>query len=91
MVKNSPASAGGTWSGKIPSPGVEQLKACVLQFLSPSAGAPEPQLLSLRAATAGAQAPRPCAPQHERPPQRGAWARQGRVAPLAAAREKSTQ
>jgi len=79
--KNSPASAGGTWSGKIPGPGVEQLKACVLQFLSLNAGAHEPQLLSLRAATADAQAPRPCALQQEKPPRRGAWAPQGRVAP----------
>ena len=39
---------GGTQSGKIPALGVEQLKACILRFLSPSARAHEPQLLTPR-------------------------------------------
>ena len=55
------------WSGKIPH-AVEQLS-------------PWPQLLSMRAITTEALAPRAHAPQQEKPPQWEARAPQPRVAP----------
>ena len=40
-----------------------------------------PQLLSLRATTTEARVPRTCAPQQEKPPQRGAQVPPQKVAP----------
>ena len=51
------------------------------QLLSLSSRAREPQLLGPRATTTEARAPRACALQQEKPPQREAHARQRRAAP----------
>ena len=56
-------------------------KARALQLLSLRSRACEPQLLSPHAATTEARAPRACALQQEKPPQREARAPQPRVAP----------
>ena len=59
MVKNPPANAGDT--GSSPGPGRSHMLQSNL--------AREPQLLSLRATTTEARAPRARAPQQEKPPQ----------------------
>ena len=71
MVENPPANAGDT--GSIPGPGRSHMPQ--------SNEARVPQLLSLRAATTEARAPRARAPQQEKPPQWEARAPQQRVAP----------
>ena len=71
VVKSPPASAGDTGS----SPGLGRShmprsnSARVPQLLSLRSRAGEPQLLSPRATTTEAYAPRACAPQQEKPPQ----------------------
>ena len=59
VVKNPPANAGDT--GSIPGPGRSHMPR--------SKKARAPQLLSLRATTTEARAPRAHAPQQEKPPQ----------------------
>ena len=69
VVKNPPANAGDT--GSSPGPGRSHMpwsnKASVSQLLSLCSGAREPQLLSLRATTTEACAPRARALQQEKP------------------------
>ena len=83
VVKNPPASVGDTGS----SPGLGRShmlrsnKAHAPQVLSLCSRACDPQLLSPRATTTEAHAPRACAPQQEKPPQWEARAPQGKVAP----------
>ena len=67
------------WSGKIPH-AAEQLSPCTTTT-SLTSRAHEPQLLSLRATTTEARAPRALAPQQEKPSQGEARAPQQRVAP----------
>ena len=71
VVKNPPANAGDM--GSSPGPGRSHMlrsnEARVLQLLSLSSRARRPQLLSLRATTTEAHAPRACAPQQEKLPQ----------------------
>ena len=55
--------------------------ACALEPSSHNYWAHEPQSLSLCATTTAAHAPRPCAPQQEKPPQWEACSLQWRVAP----------
>ena len=71
VVKNLPANAEDT--GSIPGPGRSHMPW--------SNWARAPQLLSPRAATTEAHAPRARAPQQEKPPQWEACAPQQRVAP----------
>ena len=70
-VKNPPANAGDT--GSSPGPGRSHMPrsnyARAPQLLSLCSRAHEPQLLSLRATTNEARAPRACAPQQEKSPQ----------------------
>ena len=70
VVKNPPASAGDT--GSSPGPGRSHMprsnSARVPQLLSLRSRAREPQLLSPRATTTKACAPRARAPQQEKPP-----------------------
>ena len=83
MVKNLPANAGDM--GSSPGQGRSHMPQSnwtrVPQLLSLRSGACEPQLVSLRAATAEARTPRACAPQQEKPPQWEAHTPQQRVAP----------
>ena len=83
VVKNPPANAGD--SGWIPGLGRSHMswsyKARAPQLLSLRSRAGEPQLLSPRAATTEARAPRARAPQQEKPPQWEARTPQRRVAP----------
>ena len=69
VVKNPPANAGDT--GSSPGPGRSHMpwsnKARVPQLLILYSRAQESQLLSLRATTTEAHAPRACAPQQEKP------------------------
>ena len=71
VVKNPPANAGDT--GCSPGPGRSHTpwsnKAHAPQLLSLHSRACEPQLLSPRATTTEARAPRARAPQQEKPPQ----------------------
>ena len=71
VVENPPANAGDT--GSILGPGRSHMpqsnEAHVPQLLSLSSRAREPQLLSPRAATTEARAPRAHAPQKDKPPQ----------------------
>ena len=71
VVKNLPASAGDT--GSSPGPGGSHMpwsnKARAPQLLSLHSRACKPQLLSLRATTTKACAPRARALQQEKPPQ----------------------
>ena len=71
MVKNPPANAGDTGSspgsGRSHMPRSNETRAP--QLLSLRSGARKPQLLSPRATTTEARAPRTCAPQQEKPPQ----------------------
>ena len=71
MVKNLPASAGDV--GSIPGPGRSHMpqsnEARAPQLLSLHSRAREPQLLSPRATTTEACAPRARAPQQEKPRQ----------------------
>ena len=89
VVKNLPANAGDTGS----SPGLGRSHrlwsnwAREPQLLSLCSRARKPQLLSPRATTTEACAPRACAPQQEKPPQWEARTPQLRVDPLAATRE----
>ena len=61
VAKNPSANAGDT--GPIP----DLRRSHVLRDNSLSSRAQEPQILSLRAATAEDEAPRTCAPQQEKP------------------------
>ena len=74
VVKNQPANAGDM--GSSPGPGRSHMlwsnKVHALQLLSLHSRARMPQLLSLRAATTEAHAPRAHAPQQDKPPQREA-------------------
>ena len=83
VLKNPPANAGGT--GSIPGLGRSHTprsnKALAPQLLSLHSRVRKPQLLSPRATTAEARAPRAHAPQQEKPPQWEAHAPQRRVAP----------
>ena len=71
VVRNPPANAGDTSSS--PGPGGSHMLqsdwARVPQVLSLHSRAHEPQLLSLRATTTEARAPRAHASQQEKPPQ----------------------
>ena len=71
MVEGPPADAGDV--GSSPGPGKSHMPrsswARAPRLLSLCSGAREPQLLSPRAAIAGARVPRARAPQRERPPQ----------------------
>ena len=71
VVENPLANAGDT--GSSPGPGRSHVPR--------SNEARAPQLLSLRATTTEAHAPRACAPQQEKPTQREACTRQRKVAP----------
>ena len=83
MVKNPPANAGDT--GSSPGPETSHMlwsnQAQVPQLLSLCSRAHKPQLLSPRATTSEACAPRAHAPQQEKPPQWEAHAPQQIVAP----------
>ena len=83
VVKNLPANAGD--KGSSPGPGSSHMprnnEACAPQLLSLRSRAQKPQLLSPRAPTTEARAPRARAPQQEKPPQWEAHALQRRVAP----------
>ena len=83
VVKNPPANAGDT--GSSPGPGRSHMPrsnyARAPQLLSLCSRACEPQLLSLRATTNEARAPRARAPQQEKSPQWEAHTPQSRVAP----------
>ena len=83
MVKNPPANAEDT--GSIPGPGRSHMPRSNWtrepQLLSLRSRACEPQLLSPRATTTEAHAPRARAPQQEKPPQWDARAPQWRAAP----------
>ena len=83
MVKNLPANAGD--KGSSPGPGsshtLRSNEAHAPQLLSLRSRAQKPQLLSPRAPTTEARAPRAHAPQQEKPPQWEAHAPQRRVAP----------
>ena len=83
VVKDLPANAGDMDSS--PGPGrshtAQSNLAHVPQLLSLRSRGRKPQLLSLRTTTTEACAPRACAPQQEKPPQREARAPQQRVAP----------
>ena len=69
MVKNAPANAGDT--GTSPGPGRSHMlqtnQVHMPQLLSLHSRAREPQLLSPRATTTEARAPRARAPQQEKP------------------------
>ena len=75
------------WSVKIPH--AKDYWAHVPQLLSLHSRACKPQLLSLRATTTEAHAPRACAMQQEKPQQWEARALKQRVAPLPTTRESS--
>ena len=83
VVKNPPANAGDT--GSSPGPGRFHMPrsnwAREPQLLSLRSRAHAPQLLSPRATTTEAHAPRARAPQQEKPPQWEARAPQQRIAP----------
>ncbi|KAJ8789130.1 hypothetical protein J1605_022231 [Eschrichtius robustus] len=83
VVGNPPANAGDTGSspglGRSHMPRSNEVRAP--QLLSLHSRARVPQLLSPRATTTEARAPRARAPQQEKPPQREACAPQQRVAP----------
>ena len=83
VVKNLPANAEDT--GLSPGQGRSHMprsnSAHAPQLLSLRSRAREPQLLSQRATTTEAHAPRACAPQQEKPLQGEACAPQWRVAP----------
>ena len=71
VVKNPPANAGD--KGSSPGPGSSHMprsnEAHAPQLLSLRSRAQKPQLLSPRAPTTEARAPRAHAPQQEKPPQ----------------------
>ena len=83
MVKNPPANAGD--KGSNPGPGSSHMprsnEARAPQLLSLPSRTRKPQLLSPRAPTTEARAPRARAPQQEKPPQWEAHALQWRVVP----------
>ena len=89
MVKNLPTNAGDT--GPSPGPGRSHMpqsnEARAPQLLRLRSRALKPQLLSLRATTTKAHAPRANAPQQEKPLQWEACVLQGRAALLATTRE----
>ena len=83
MVKNPPANAGdkGSSPGPVSSYTPRSNEARAPQLLSLRSRAQKPQLLSPRAPTTEARAPRARALQQEKPPRWEARALQGRVAP----------
>ena len=92
VVRSPPASVGDT--GSSPGPGGSHMprssQARAPRLLSLRSGAHEPQLLSPRATTTAARAPRAHALQQERPPQWEAHVPQRGVAPAQHNQRKPT-